>query len=46
MENLDYETTRQLKTDLNDALRNLKGIRLFQRQEWNWTTWETVPSAA
>lgn len=24
MENLDYETTRQLKTDLNDALRNLK----------------------
>ncbi len=24
MENVDYETTRQLKTDLNDALRNLK----------------------
>lgn len=24
MENMDYETTRQLKTDLNDALRNLK----------------------
>ena len=24
MENGDYETTRQLKTDLNDALRNLK----------------------
>jgi len=24
MENMDYETTRQLNTDLNDALRNLK----------------------
>ena len=24
MENMDYETMHQLKTDLNDALRNLK----------------------